>query len=1001
MPGRDAGPAAASLVGRDHELAHGVRAVDQALAGHGRLVLLTGEAGIGKTRLAEEVAAAAARRGARVAWARATDPDTAPPFGLWRLVLGGLGPLPGTADRKPAAALAFAPQDPAGTEPDVGEPRLQQDEDLWSLMFGTPGRGALGADPDIVRGQRFALFDAVRRYLYLAAQPSGLALVLDDLQWADEPSLLLLGHLVRQLAAMPVAVIATWRVPGETASPTIQALAADSATDRLDLHGLSIRAVGQLLAVSGLASSGGQAETLHADTGGNPFYVCELVRAQAGQPAGTGPLTVPASVRDVTRQRLARLDTGSQLALRAAAVAGGGFSVGVVADMLGVPALSLLGTVDVCIAAGFLVPGARPGEFRFSHELVRAAVVAQLTSAERRRWHNAAADAIVHVHEDRVRSHLAKLASHLVQGSLPGDRMRAVLACEAAADAAAEDLAFEEAARLYREGVSVGDGELPDQDRSRLELSLAAAAYRSGDLRAWHDAVMAVGSRAESRRDRELLARAALAMEATGGARWDGEICRLCELALIGTQLTDELRIRVQARYAQALAYRGEEGRASEVSQHALAAAERIADPAVLIGALQARQLARSGPDGRSERAGLAARMLAVAGQAGSAWAELWGRLWRIDTLLEAGQLAAISRELHDLSICADRAHGPLARWHLLQYSATLAHATGRYREATRLAGEAYDALSSMGHPAAFGSYAALLCQIGRHIGFGESGAERLFAGFTADPAAAGPDGTSEALTSVFPALGAAAMSLQRGQADEAARAYERAGPARSWKPASSLRLSCWALGLDVAIGLGQVADVSHLADELMPHRAGHVASGAGGGGYLGPVLLHTGKAAAALGDLDQAVADLEAAAAACAEAGAVGFEVEASVDLAETLARRGTGADRDAALGLLAEAALAAARLGMAPFSGRISQLREHLRSPGQAGQDLSPREAEVAQLVGRGMTNRQIAAALVISERTAQNHVQHILVKLGMSNRSQIAAWSTARVAGRSRGN
>ena len=98
-----------------------------------------------------------------------------------------------------------------------------------------------------------------------------------------------------------------------------------------------------------------------------------------------------------------------------------------------------------------------------------------------------------------------------------------------------------------------------------------------------------------------------------------------------------------------------------------------------------------------------------------------------------------------------------------------------------------------------------------------------------------------------------------------------------------------------------------------------------------------------------------------------------------------GTRADRDAALGLLAEAAPAAARLGMTPFSGRISQLRGHLRSPGQAGEDLSPREAQVAQLVGRGMTNRQIATALVISERTAQNHVQHILLKLGMSNRAR----------------
>jgi DNA-binding CsgD family transcriptional regulator/tetratricopeptide (TPR) repeat protein len=962
MPDR----AVALLVGREHELERGVQAVDLSLAGRGRLVLLSGEAGIGKTRLAEEIAAVAAQRGARVTWARAADPDTSPSYGLWRLVLTGLG------DNR------------------------QQGENLWSLTFGAPSPGAPGSDSDIARDQRFALFDAVRGYLDQAARPSGLVVVLDDVQWADEPSMLLLAHLVRQLAAMPVAVIATWRVPGESASPVLQALAADSATERLDLGGLSIGALEELLAASGYPSLVRQAEGLLADTGGNPFYIRELVRAQAEQPAARGQLTVPASVRDVTGQRLARLDPASQLALSAAAVAGGEFSVGVVALMLGVPALTLLGTVDRCIAAGFLTPAERPGEFRFAHALVRAAVVDRLTSAERRRWHDAAADAIAAFHQDRVGPHLAELASHLVHSSMPGDRIRAVLACEAAADVAAEDLAFEEAARLYREALATGHDELPEQDRSRLELALAVAAYRIGDLTSWHDAVMAVGHRAELRKDRDLLARAALAMEPTGGARWDGEISRLCEQALVGEQLTGALRVRVEARYAQALAYRGDEERAGEVSLRALRAAERTADPAVLIGALQARQLACSGPDGHSERAGLARRMRAVAGEAGSAWPELWARTWQIDTLLEAGELAAVSQALRDLAVCAERARGPLARWHLLQYSATLAHATGQYGEAVRLAGEAFGALSSMGHPAGFGSYAALLCQIGRHIGFGESGAEGLFGRLRADPANARADDANDSLKSVFPALAVALISLQRGQADEAARCYERAGPARSWDPAPSLRLSAWALGLDVAIALGAMSDVSYLAGRLAPYGGIHIASGAGGGGYLGPVMLHLGKAATALSHHDQAVAHLEAARTACAQAGAPGFAVEASAELAWALASRGSHSDRDAALSVLTMAAPVAARLEMTPFSERIVRLRERLRAPGPAGQELSPREAEVAKLVGQGLTNRQIAAALFISERTAQNHVQHILVKLGLGNRSQIAVWATARPAG-----
>jgi DNA-binding CsgD family transcriptional regulator len=137
------------------------------------------------------------------------------------------------------------------------------------------------------------------------------------------------------------------------------------------------------------------------------------------------------------------------------------------------------------------------------------------------------------------------------------------------------------------------------------------------------------------------------------------------------------------------------------------------------------------------------------------------------------------------------------------------------------------------------------------------------------------------------------------------------------------------------------------------------------------------------------AIGDLETAAGICDQIGAPGFAVEASVELAEALARRGTRADTDRARTLLASAAPDAQRLGMAPFSQRIEGLRARLPA---GPPPLSPREREVARLVGRGLTNRQIAAALYVSERTAQNHVQHILTKLGFANRSQIAVWSSA---------
>jgi DNA-binding CsgD family transcriptional regulator len=193
-----------------------------------------------------------------------------------------------------------------------------------------------------------------------------------------------------------------------------------------------------------------------------------------------------------------------------------------------------------------------------------------------------------------------------------------------------------------------------------------------------------------------------------------------------------------------------------------------------------------------------------------------------------------------------------------------------------------------------------------------------------------------------------------------------------------------------VAIGLGRIDDIAYLCAEFEPLRGRHVANGAGPGGYLGPVELHLGKAAAALGALEEAIADLTAAARISTTIGAPGFAVEASVELAEALARRGTRADTGRAHSVLAAAAPDAQRLGMVPFSRRIEGLRARLPAAGPP--PLSPREREVARLVGKGLTNRQIAEALYVSERTAQNHVQHILTKLGFANRSQIAVWSSA---------
>ena len=159
----------------------------------------------------------------------------------------------------------------------------------------------------------------------------------------------------------------------------------------------------------------------------------------------------------------------------------------------------------------------------------------------------------------------------------------------------------------------------------------------------------------------------------------------------------------------------------------------------------------------------------------------------------------------------------------------------------------------------------------------------------------------------------------------------------------------------------------------------------------MGPVELPLGQAAAALSHLGPAVKDLQTAASMCDANGARGCAVQARAELAAALTRRQAPGDRDEALAVLAAAAREAEQLGMVPFTERIGQLQAQLTAAAARGSPLSPRELEVARLVGQGLTNKQIGQTLYISERTAENHVQHILTKLGLRNRSQIAAWAS----------
>ncbi|WP_435592568.1 ATP-binding protein [Nocardia sp. bgisy118] len=902
------------LIGRDRELADLLCILDGAVGGIPQLVTCSGEAGIGKTRLMTELAGRARSRGIRTLWSRAMELPDAPPFRLWQPVLG----------------------DGFGDEPISG---------------------------------RAALFERFAARLDSGGTPT--LFVIDDVQWADEPSLLGLLHVVRQLRTQRILVCVTERDTLADAAPGWRVikpeLLREAAARTIHLAGLTSTAAAACLAAEAEQPVPDElAVRVHAATGGNPFYLREFGRAF--RDGADRRLPVPATLRQVIQGRVARSSPRAQEFLRAASIMGDQFAIAVVARLIGRPAAECLSAVDEAAATGLLTTTTEPGSMRFGHALVKEALREGLPLQQRVVWHTRAANAIEALYPDALDAFSAALAWHYAEAAIAGDREPARRWALRAGDLALRELAFEEAVRLYGLAVANADDATPGK-RSRMLLARATASQRAGDLAAARADCSAAVALARRTNDATLSAECALVLEPIGDRLWDRDIHAWCAEALAG-DVPDLLRARLLARLTEAAVYLGQLDEVAETSSAAMALAATVADDETSVAALRARQLACTGPEHRDEYAVLAAEMVSAGVRTGDAAAEMWGHLWTIDSLWARGAITGIATELSRLRWCVRHTGGPMANWHLLIAEAALAQGRGDLAEATRLGEEAYRLAESVAHPAGEGAYRALLTVIGHHGGQSDVSC-------TPPP----PRMSGEVRNALFAALGMAFPLVERGRLHEGESLYRSLGPPQKWEIPPYFLLDALVTGGAVASRLGAVDDIRYFADRLGEHRGFHVAGTGGSGHYLGPVELWLGKFAAALGDADSAAADLRSAGRICRDISARCFAVEADCELAELVVADAP----EEALALAKRALPLAESCGMAPWAQR---LRTIIGVYAQST-TLSPRELEVAELVATGATNRDIARILIISERTAQNHVQHILTKLGVNNRSQITAW------------
>jgi DNA-binding NarL/FixJ family response regulator len=426
--------------------------------------------------------------------------------------------------------------------------------------------------------------------------------------------------------------------------------------------------------------------------------------------------------------------------------------------------------------------------------------------------------------------------------------------------------------------------------------------------------------------------------------------------------------------------------RVEPLSRAAAEAAARAADPLATVAAVRARQLACAGPGGSHEQLQLAARIGAVGEELQRPTVAVWEPIWRIDARLGRGEVPEAVAELPLLRQRVAACGLPIYRWHEERVEALLGQATGRFTDAIAHAEVAHDLFASLEDSlGARAMHYGFLVAVELHTGPSAEVAE----GFSQIDFDQAPGFVGD-----LPMLGRALSWLGVGDDDEATRAYDRLAPPALWQPPGFLWMLLHTFRLQVAIGIGRLADLPPLLEVLEGHRGQHAVAGGGSISYNGCAELWLGVGAAALERWDDAVTDLQAALATAEGAGTRAFAVHAAAELADALVARDGPGDAAEAAALVARHRPTAAALGMRPWLERLDATAARATpSPARSASPLSPREEEVAALVADGLTNRQIAERLYVSERTAQNHVQHILTKLGLANRTQVATWVRAQ--------
>lgn len=964
-----------SLIGREREMAELAGSLESALAGHGQLVMIDGDPGIGKTRIAEALASLAKQSGAEVIWGRCLEARGAPPYWPWVQIIRDF------VSSHDADTLRIFLGSGAAIIADI-VPEIRHklpDLDIPPVV-------------DSPNAERFRFFDAITTLLKRAAQAAPLVLVLDDLQWADESPLRLLEFLSGELSDAPIMIVGTYRrIDVSRSHPLFAALGyltRQRPFRRITLGGLEEAQVGKMIAGEGkFTPSAKFVSKIYSQTEGNPLFVVEMIRLVAEEgllnkgtrfELGEWPMRLPEGVREAIGRRLTRLTDEAYQVLILAAFIGRQFRLrqllAVEPRYSGNELLNVLeGPLEAQIVEGV---HAEVGVFQFSHALVQETLVAELSAAQKVRLHARIAEALESSYGEQAGDHAAELANHFTEAEPIHGVEKAVKYLVKAGEHALDTNGYSDAEPYFRQAQTLRQGLPADEQTARIfhglgriltmepspeirqegwdSLALAFDIYVSaGNISAAVGAAetpvmfsdiygtAALTSKALKLLDPDsleagyLMARHGIALRTETGD-FESEIQAYDRAMKIATRFDDkQLEGRVNLHYGQHY--------------------DALGQPLKVIEYCQlAEELARGTGDQRTE---FRAVNLAATIRIGQ-WDVVKGRSLK-------ARATEIAVDIHHTIGIREAAQSD---WEHALWSGDWERANEIVRNS--FAGEDSEDLS----------YSRL---IELHAYTGTQFADKDLGGHLANISKVSPTRRLALATAVLTVTGDASVVEHLDISMESVRSPIHADERRLNLMANGVR----------ALAVNDDDSFPALYDELSRFSGWWNTS-------TGTAVDHIlGVLASRLGEYDEAANHFERVIGRSRDAGFRPTTALVSAAYAEMLVERNSAGDQDTAAKMRADATSIATELGMQWLVDRIILQNELLALRTSTAKPdypagLTLREVEVVSLMAQGKTTNEIAEELVISRHTVARHTTNLYTKINARNRAEATAFALSEL-------